>query len=229
MKMNSRFDAQLQELRQALENMTAQDLNCLREIAKALQTHSVEGLRDMRERTMEVDHAERDIETLCLRILLQRHPVASDLRQVSGTLKMITDLQRIGHQCWDFADILLQGGPDLAGQYPRLSGLADQVVDMFAFAVSACVHDDVSAARSVIQADNDVDAAYATLRMKLADDIRSHEKPLSDSLLDALMLGKYLERMADHIVLFARWVLFTATGERTVPETGRTGGRIETE
>ena len=212
MKLNSRFDAELKELQRALEDMMSLDLECLKLLADALETQQLASVAQVTELAQEVDKAERTIEALCLRILLTRHPVASDLRRVSGTLKMITDLQRIGHQCRDFADILTEDGEPLKSHLPRLAQIADQVVEMFEGAIAACVHDDSATARSVALADNEVDTAYACLRTTLAEEFRGRAATDNDRLLDVLMLGKYLERMADHVVLLTRWIVFAANG-----------------
>ena len=217
MKINARFDAELKALQQALEDMMSLGLDGLRAIAGALEEGKVAGVARVGEIAQEIDRAERNIESLCLRILLTRHPVASDRRRVSGTLKMITDLQRIGHQCRDFADILSADGEKLETYLVRLSQIADQVVEMFEGAMSACVHGDTVTAREIVRSDNEVDAAYAVLRSSLAEELRGSSHPNADRLLDVLMLAKYLERMADHIVLFARWIIFAANGERDLP------------
>lgn len=221
MKLNSHFDAQLKELKQSLEDMTARDLECLKTIYEALESGNLEPLSQIRGMSMEIDRAERVIESLCLKILLRRQPVAGDLRHVSSTLKMITDLQRIGHQSCDFAEITLKGGKDLAGHFRVLADMAELVIAMFESAISACVHEDAFSARCVILSDGDVDIAYVLLRTRLSEKIRAGDSPVSDTLLDVLMLGKYLERMADHVVLFARWIVFSATGERPEEESGR--------
>ena len=212
MKLNSRFDAELKELQRALEDMMSLDLESLKLLANALETQQLASVAQVAELAQEVDKAERTIEALCQRILLTRHPVASDLRRVSGTLKMITDLQRIGHQCRDFADILTEDGEPFKSHLPRLAQIADQVVEMFEGAIAACVNDDSTTARSVALADNEVDTAYACLRTTLAAEIRERAATDNDRLLDVLMLGKYLERMADHVVLLTRWIVFAANG-----------------
>ena len=99
--------------------------------------------------------------------------------------------------------------------------MAELVIAMFESAISACVHEDAFSARCVILSDGDVDIAYVLLRTRLSEKIRAGDSPVSDTLLDVLMLGKYLERMADHVVLFARWIVFSATGERPEEESGR--------
>lgn len=218
MKLNSRFDAELKELQRALEDMMSLDLDCLKAIADALETERPDTALKVKELAGEIDKSERTIEAQCLKILLTRHPVASDLRRVSASLKMITDLQRIGHQCHDFADILTEDGEPLKTHLPRLAQIADQVVEMFEGAIAACVHDDSATARGVALEDNEVDGAYALLRSTLAEEMRKPNQPGGDRLLDVLMLGKYLERMADHIVLLTRWIVFAANGTRSLDE-----------
>ena len=215
MKLNSRFDAELKDLQRALEDMMSLDLDCLKTIADALESERPDAALKVKELAGEIDKSERTIEALCLRILLTRHPVASDLRRVSATLKMITDLQRIGHQCHDFADILTEDGEPIKAYLPRLTQIADQVVEMFEGAIAACVHDDSATARGVALEDNEVDAAYALLRRSLAEEMRGPNQPGGDRLMDVLMLGKYLERMADHVVLLTRWIVFAANGSRS--------------
>lgn len=214
MEPNSRFDAQLRELTAELMSMNALCRDCLKAIGTALRSGEVSAAELVQQLSYEIGRHERDIESLCLKILLQRHPVASDLRRVSSALKMITDLQRIGHQSSDMAEILTTETKMPRGQLALLADLSDKVLEMFDAAIAASVTSDADAAREVMASDDEIDAAFDVLRSRLAAAIRDPACPDPGQLLNVLMLGKYFERIADHIVILCRWVIFSVTGSR---------------
>ena len=143
-----------------------------------------------------IDEMEKQIESRCLRIILQQQPVASDLRRVSAALKMITDMERIGDQAEDMADI------------PKM---ADEAVKMLTGAINAYVYNDEALAKSVIESDDIVDDLFLRVKTELTDMIVK-DSSKANSALDLLMIAKYMERIADHATNIAEWVVFSITG-----------------
>ena len=149
-----------------------------------------------------VDREERAIEHTCLTLLLRQQPVASDLRQVSAALKMVTDLERIGDHAADIAEII-----------PRLSGDGIRIEpDMAKLAIQAFGPRDTELADRVIAMDDEVDGAFDSVKRKLAKDMAGGKPEQEDAAIDQLMIAKYAERIGDHAVNLAQWVKFCATG-----------------
>ena len=212
--MRSRFDEQLSLLNRELIQMGALCEEAISLAAKAL----AEGDRALAEKVghleAKIDQMERDIEALCLRLLLQQQPVARDLRQISAAMKIITDMERIGDQAADIAEIIL--AMLVQGYVPEDVGhireMAAEVIKMVTESVDSCVRQDAARARAVIASDDVVDGYFAQVRSVLIQKIA--EEPASgEHALDLLMIDKYLERIGDHAVNIAEWVIFAVAGE----------------
>lgn len=208
--MRSQFDEEMSLLHRELIHMGA-----LCEEAIALTAQALDGDRQLAGRVpaleSKIDQAERDIEALCLKLLLRRQPVAGDLRQISAALKMITDLERIGDQANDIADIVstIEGiGQDNA---ERLRSMAQSAIHMVTASVDAYVRQDVERAKKVIVFDDAIDNAFQEVKIALVDHIAKNPD-LGEYALDQLMIAKYLERIGDHAANVAEWVVFAATG-----------------
>lgn len=212
--MRSRFDEQLSLLNRELIQMGVLCEEAISLSAKAL----AEGDRALAEKVghleAEIDQMERDIEALCLRLLLQQQPVARDLRQISAAMKLITDMERIGDQAADIAEIveaMLSEGyvPEDVG---HICEMAAEAIQMVTRSVDAYVRQDTALAQAVIAGDDVVDCYFAQVRLVLIQKIA--ENPASgEHALDLLMIDKYLERIGDHAVNIAEWVIFAVTGE----------------
>ena len=195
--MRSRFDEQLALLNKELIEMGAL---CEQVIALAAQsltegdTALAAGVSPLDE---EIDRKEREIESLCLKLLLQQQPVARDLRQISAALKMITDMERIGDQAEDIAEIV---------------ALAKETIAMVTDSVDAYVKRDVPLAEKVIAEDDVVDDYFARVKKALISRIAADPAD-GEFALDVLMIAKYFERIGDHAVNIAEWVIFSVTGE----------------
>lgn len=210
--MRNRFDQQLRTLHQELIRMGAM---CEEAIAAGLaalldQDQSMAELAIARER--EIDQQEREIESLCMKLLLQQQPVARDLRAVSSALKMIGDMERIGDQAADIAEISRHIGPAcrLPGQI-HLRDMAQGAVKMVNGSVDAFVKKDLQAAEDVIQYDDVVDELFLRVKDELTDLIRRDAAGAGEAL-DLLMAAKYLERIGDHAVNLAERVTYSITG-----------------
>ncbi len=208
--MRSKFDEEMALLHRELIRMGA-----LCEEAIALTAKALDGDRQLAARVpaaeAEIDQAERDIEALCLKLLLRQQPVAGDLRQISAALKMITDLERIGDQANDIADIVSTIEGVEQGNAERLRAMAQAAIHMVTASVDAYVRQDVEGAKKVILFDDAIDNAFQEVKIALVDHIAQNPE-LGEYALDQLMIAKYLERIGDHAANVAEWVVFAATG-----------------
>lgn len=159
-----------------------------------------------------INEKERDIERLCLRLLLREQPVATDLRTVTSALKMITDFERIGDQAAEICEIAtgLPQGLDLS-QFSSLSVMAKKVVDQVNLVVDAYLNLDIEKTQVVVSGDKEINALFDDLKRDITAHIVNHV-PDENSAIDVLMIGKYLERIGDHVVNIAEWVEYAITG-----------------
>ena len=157
-----------------------------------------------------LDQKERDVEGICLKLLLRQQPVAGDLRQISAALKMITDMERIGDQTADIADITKNLTDFQLEVHPSIFNMGKVAAKMVNDSVNAYVRKDEKLAQQVIDMDNEVDNYFEKIRDELAEDIQqSHNKTERAYQLDLLMITKYLERIGDHAVNLGEWVLYS--------------------
>ena len=212
--MRDKFNEQLEQLNVELIKMGALCEEAISAAAKAL----LEGDAALRETAAaaerEIDQKERDIESLCMKLLLQQQPVARDLRTISAALKMISDMERIGDQASDIAEITLHLHPDGArtvGVLDDLYAMGDIALHMVKDAIAAYVQVDLSAAAQVIARDDDCDAMFSRISKEIAAYIAAHPSD-AETALDLFMIDKYLERLGDHAVNIAEWVEFLKTG-----------------
>ena len=209
--MRSRFDEQLAQLHRELIEMGAL---CEEVIALSSQALT-EGSGALAEKVAPLDHdidrKERDIENLCLRLLLHQQPVAGDLRQISAALKMITDMERIGDQADDIAEIILSRGGRGLDADEALRDMARATIRMVSSSVDAYVKQDVDMAEKVIAADDVMDGYFDKIKGQLIERIAQGEGD-GEATLDLLMIAKYYERIGDHATNIAEWVEFSVTG-----------------
>ena len=161
-----------------------------------------------------IDQKERDIEAMCMNLLLRQQPVASDLRKVSTALKMVTDVERIGDQASDIAELVLHlhaKSTDAVGVLEDILKMGDDVLKMVKRSIAAYVQVDLAAAAEVIAHDDVIDAAFRRISSEIAQYIAAHPTE-AETALDLFMVTKYLERLGDHAVNVAEWVEFLKTG-----------------
>lgn len=209
--MRSRLDEQLRLLNHEIIEMGALCEEVIALAASALTSGNTELARQVSPRGKEIDQKERDIETLCMKLLLQQQPVARDLRQISAALKMITDMERIGDQAEDIAEIVtfLRGRTSEA--HMHLKEMATATIKMVTDSVDAYVKRDTQLAQSVIAYDDVVDNAFFAVKQQLIDMIAANPAE-GEYALDLLMIAKYLERIGDHATNLAEWVIYAVTG-----------------
>lgn len=209
--MRNNFDKQLATLNNELTNMGKLCEIAIEKATKALSDGNMVLAREVIQADAEIDQAEKDIERLCLRLLLQQQPVASDLRLVSAALKMITDMERIGDQASDIAEIIISGKICDSVDFPKIMEESSQAVKMVTDSVDAYVNKDLELAGKVEADDDIVDLMFDSVKLQITDMIRTN-KIEANRAVDLLMVSKYLERIADHATNIAEWVVFSITG-----------------
>lgn len=209
--MRSRFDEQLAILNRELIEMGALCEEAIALAAKALTDKDKSMAAKVAAMDAEIDQKERNIESMCLKLLLQQQPVAKDLRQISAALKMITDMERIGDQAEDISEIVITLDGRYAENSALLKGMAESTIQMVTESVDAYVKRDTALAQQVIKMDDIVDDYFAQVKAELISKIAG-EPADGEYALDLLMIAKYLERIGDHAVNFAEWVIFSVTG-----------------
>ena len=211
--MRKTFDAELQELNYEMIDMAAAAEDAIDVVTESLASGDDEAAKSAVEVTRHMDEMERDIENRCLRLLLQQQPVARDLRTISAALKMVTDLQRIGDQCSNIAEIsLLLTGQKQTSALAHIRTMSQQAGVMVKRAIFAYVNRDTDAARAVIALDDEIDELFRTIKAELVELIVENRQE-ADQAIDLIIIAKYLERIADHGVNIAQWAIFCVTGE----------------
>lgn len=209
--MRSKFDEQLALLHNELITMGTFCENAIALSAKALEEGSPTKAREVLEYAAQIDQKERDIEAMCLRLLLQQQPVAKDLRVISSALKMVTDMERIGNNSGDIAEIVTMAHITAAHDKLNIPDMARATIQMVTDSINAFVKSDSGLAQAVIAYDDVVDGHFNRIKTALIEALRTHNAD-SEYALDLLMIAKYLERMGDHAVNIAHWVLFSILG-----------------
>ena len=208
--MRNKFDMQLELLNEQLTHMGELCEVAINRAVNALQEGSMQQAYDVIEADEEIDHIEKDIERLCLRLLLQQQPVARDLRQISAALKMITDMERIGDQASDIAEIILTAGESEAVNVKKIGDMASASARMVRDSVSAYVEKNLELARKVMEADDIVDVLFENVKEEVMQMIVAGNN--AGKAIDLIMIAKYLERIGDHATNIAEWVEFSITG-----------------
>ena len=209
--MRDRFNEQLEELHIELIQMGALCEDAISAAAEALLKNDLPLAEKARAAEREIDQKERDVESLCLKLLLQQQPVAKDLREISAALKMISDLERIGDQAADIAELTrFVRLPDGSGLL-HIADMARAVIAMVTDSVDSFVRRDLTLARGVCAADDRVDELFERVKEELITFIAA-DPTAGEQGLDLLMVAKYLERIGDHATNVAEWVEYSITG-----------------
>lgn len=209
--MRNKFDEQLELLNRELIEMGALCERSLKIIVEELLNGDMTHNEEVIQAESAIDQKERDIEQLCLKLLLQQQPVARDLRQISAALKMITDMERIGDQTQDIAEILNYGTLGALYHDHVLVQMAKATMQMVTSSVDAYVRKDVALVEEVMRQDDEVDSLFLRGREELTAVIAADPQS-GEMALDQLMIAKYFERIGDHAVNIANWVYFSITG-----------------
>ena len=211
--MRNRFDRQLEQLNNEMIEMGTMIEKAISEAVSALVSQNVEKAKAAIDGDDEINHQERKIESLCLRLLLQQQPVARDLRQISSALKMITDMERIGDHAADISEITISlADQSYIKKLEHIQEMAKETMGMLVDAIGAFVEKNKEKAEAVIARDDIVDALFCSIKKELIGLI--HQNPENgEQAADLLMVAKYFERIGDHATNISEWVIFSITGE----------------
>ncbi len=209
--MRSRFDEQLVLLNKKMIEMGAQCEELIALVADSLLNSDIESAKKAKSQGHEIDRMEREIESICLKLLLQQQPVARDLRVISAALKMITDMERIGDQAEDIAEIIPFLNGKTGAEFDDFKLMAEATCKMVTDSIDAYVKQDIELAKAVLEHDDVVDDAFGRMKDILIKMI-SEKKADGEYAVDLLMIAKYFERIGDHATNIAEWVEFSVTG-----------------
>lgn len=210
--MKSRLDLGLEELNEELIRMGLLVRESIDMAIKALITKDREAARKAIEFDDEIDAKEKEIEGLCFKLLLQQHPVAKDLRQISAALKMITDMERIGDMAEDISEIVITLSDEpYVKELIDIPKMAEATAKMVKEAIDAYVDNDIKIAQRVIDHDDIVDELFVKVKSEIIEIIRDNIEH-SEQAADLLMIAKYFERIGDHATNIAEWVMFSIEG-----------------
>ena len=210
--MRNRFDEQLFELNREIIEMGAMCEEAIASAVKALTTGDMELAGRVKATGGAIDQMERDIEGRCMKLLLHQQPVARDLRLISAALKMITDMERIGDQAEDIAEIVtFLNGHTMEGM-ELIEEMARETIEMVTASVDAFVKKDIALAQKVIDQDDVVDDYFSRVKCGIISLITENHAD-GEFALDLLMISKYFERIGDHATNIAEWVIYSVTGK----------------
>lgn len=211
--MRNRFDRQLVQLNNELIEMGGMIEKAISDTVKSLVNQDIELASNVIEYDEEIDHQEREIEQLCLKLLLQQQPVAKDLRLISAALKMITDMERIGDHATDISEITIELSKEsYIKKLDHIQQMAKETMVMLVQSVEAFVNKDMDKARAVIVHDDVVDDLFNKVKAELIAMIHE-DVNAGEQASDLLMAAKYFERIGDHATNISEWVIFSITGQ----------------
>lgn len=212
--MRNRFDRQLVQLNEEMIEMGSMIEEAIEKAVSALVNQDVQKAKEAIADDDLIDRQEREIESLCLKLLLQQQPVAKDLRQISSALKMITDMERIGDHAADLSEItIMLAGQQYIKKLEHIQEMAKETMQMLVQAVDAFVAKDEEKAKNVIARDDVVDDLFDKVKSELITYITDHPET-GEQAADLLMVAKYFERIGDHATNISEWVIFSITGNR---------------
>lgn len=209
--MREVYQSQLENLHVELIQMGGLCERAISAAAKTMMVNNGKLVNEVHQLEHEIDQKERDIESLCMKMLIRQQPVASDFRLISAALKMISDMERIGDQACDIVDITKDIKDTKLIESMPVRDMADATVRMLTDSVDSFVRSDNDLAQKVMEADDFVDGKFIQIREDLIS-LLAKEPEKSEEALDFLMIAKYYERIGDHAVNIAEWVEYSITG-----------------
>ena len=211
--MRSRFDEQLDALHQEMIAMGGLCEKAIALSAKALLEGNRSLTLDVPRLSAQIDQHERDIESLCFKLLMRQQPVARDLRVISAALKIVTDMERIGNQSADIAEIIVTANISAKDESIPIHEMAVATIKMVSDSIEAFIKQDLDIASAVVAYDDVVDGCFDKAKRALIRRVTDAEAD-GEYALDLLMIAKYFERIGDHAVNIAQWLRFSITGSR---------------
>ena len=215
--MRSMFDQQLKTLNEEMLYMGGLCEDTIQQTIEALMSGDVKKAHALNNMMSQLTQQERSIENICLKLLMQQQPVARDLQTISSSLKMVTDMERIGIQACEIAEIIAAGNVVRATDKVDFQELSNEVSHMVQMAMMAYDKKDMNLADEVIKYDDVVDKLFCDIREDLIKQLKDDTND-TECFIDMLMIDKYFERIGDHAVNIASWVKFSITGEIQIVE-----------
>ena len=209
--MRNKFNEQLLELNKEMIEMGNKIIDSIKMAIAALESSDTEKAKMIMEGDAEIDRLQKKIENICFNLLIQQQPVATDLRNVTAAMKMVTDMERIGDHAADISEItILMGQESRVDQFEHIAKMANETMIMLNHSIEAYVEKDAAKARRVIEHDNIVDALFDAAKKDVIQLILD-DSGEGEEATDLLMIAKYFERIGDHATNIAEWVIFSLT------------------
>lgn len=218
--MREKFEEELRKLNTAIITMGKMIEVAIESSILALMAHDEDAADAIMKADDVIDEKEKEIEQLCIKLLLQQQPMATDLRLITAALKMVTDMERIGDHAGDVADLLKRmckvkgSGEDVIGKpiNSQLNEMGTAIQKMLKDSIGAYINRDVVMAKKVIESDDVVDGMYQQIKKELVLQIQN-KASRGEQIADYLLIAKYFERIGDHATNIAEWVIFAMTGD----------------
>ena len=209
--MRNKFNEQLLELNKEMIEMGNKIIDSIKMAIAALESSDTEKAKRIMESDAEIDRLQKRIENICFNLLIQQQPVATDLRNVTAAMKMVTDMERIGDHAADISEItILMGQESRVDQFEHIAKMANETMIMLNHSIEAYVEKDAEKARRVLEHDDIVDALFETKKKDVIPLILD-DSGEGEEATDLLMIAKYFERIGDHATNIAEWVIFSLT------------------
>ena len=209
--MRNKFNEQLMELNKEMIEMGNKIIDSIKMAIAALESSDTEKAKMIMEGDAEIDRLQKKIENICFNLLIQQQPVATDLRNVTAAMKMVTDMERIGDHAADISEItILMGQESRVDQFEHIAKMANETMIMLNHSIEAYVEKDAAKARRVIEHDDIVDALFDAAKKDVIQLILD-DSGEGEEATDLLMIAKYFERIGDHATNIAEWVIFSLT------------------
>ena len=209
--MRNKFNEQLLELNKEMIEMGNKIIDSIKMAIAALESSDTEKAKRIMESDAEIDCLQKRIENICFNLLIQQQPVATDLRNVTAAMKMVTDMERIGDHAADISEItILMGQESRVDQFEHIAKMANETMIMLNHSIEAYVEKDAEKARRVIEHDDIVDALFDAAKKDVIQLILD-DSGEGEEATDLLMIAKYFERIGDHATNIAEWVIFSLT------------------
>lgn len=219
--MRNNFNLQLNELHEDLKKMGTLCEDCITFATQSLLLGDTEFGERAIQAEKQTDIMEKEIQNLCMRILLQQQPVASDLRTISAAIKVITDMERIGDQGSDIAELIKKTQIPFEAFNSHIAAMADCIIRMVTGSVESFIKQDAKLAKQIADLDDQADDLFIQIKNDILDMMSGktkHDRAFGEKALNTLMIAKYLERIGDHAVNITECALMAAGAQNTQQE-----------